>query len=254
MTVIAARAAAMAVLILPFAALAQEASPSIAVTHAALIARDRPPNSARLPIAPVPTSSMLSLPNGSTAPVSDIAALGPMKVRSATAEWTGGEFKLTAMRARSLPATSAAQSFEYRHFGLLAIQLGAAQQISARDTLSLGATFAVERRRPAFIVSPHRNYRSDERAIALHWSRDNRFDFAASLFDAGPAKNRTPVERIADLAGGAPRAVRGWRLTASMHPAGDPERLSVGIDFRQQQDRDVQHRGARVQIFLRQKF
>lgn len=111
-----------------------------------------------------------------------------------------------------------------------------------------------ERRRPAFIVGSHRNYRTDERVAALHWTHDNRFDLAGSLFDTGPATTRTAAERIADIAAGASRSVAGWGLTANCYPAGESDRLSVGVEFRDQQDRDVQHRDARIQIFLRQRF
>lgn len=253
MTAIATRAAAIVALLFPFASLAQEASPSVAVTHAALTATERSAGRTPALILPAPASSS-SIPVGLGVPVVDMAALGSVKSRSAGTAWTGGGFKLTAMRGRSVPANSAAQTFEYRRFGLIAFGLGAAQEVSARDLLTLGATYAVERRRAAFIVAPRRSYRTDERAVALHWIRDDRFDLGATLFDTGPAKRRSPVERIAELAGGAPRAVRGWGLTASVHPAGDPKRLSVGIDFRAQRDRDVQHKDARVQIFLRQKF
>lgn len=245
MTAIATRAAAIVAVLFPFASLAQEASPNIAVTHAALGAAERQVGRPPAPTLPTPPPSLL---------VVNTAALGPVKSRSAGTEWTGGGFKLTAMRARSVPANSAAQSFEYRRFGLMALGLRAAQQVSARDTLTLGATYAVERRRPGFIVARRRNYRTDQRAVELHWIRDNRFDLGATLFDTGPAKRRSPVERIAELAGGASHSARGWGLAASVHPAGDPERLSIGIDFRQQQDRDLQRPDARVQIFLRQKF
>lgn len=253
MTAIATRTAAIVAVLFPFASLAQEASPSIAVTHAALGASERQ-NGGRPPTAILPPPSPSSQPVDVSLPTIDRAALGPVKSRSAGTEWPGGGFKLTALRARSLPATAAAQSFEYRRFGLMALGLGAAQQISARDTLTLGASYAIERRRPGFIVARRRNYRTDQRAVELHWIRDDRFDLGATLFDTGPARHRSSVERIAELAGGASRSVRGWGLTASVHPAGNPERLSVGIDFRQQQDRDFQRPDARAQIFLRQKF
>lgn len=252
MTAIATRAAAIVAVLFPFASLAQEASPSIAVTHMALGASERQVGRPPAPI--LPASPPAPLPVDLSLPTVDTATLGRVKSRSAGTEWTGGGLKLTAMRARSGPATAAAQSFEYRRFGLMALGLSAAQQTSERDTLTLGATYAVERRRPGFIVARRRNYRTDERAVALHWIRDDRFDLGATLFDTGPAKRRSPVERIAELAGGAPRSVRGWGLTASVHPAGDPHRLSIGIDFRQQQDRDLQRPDARLQIFLRQKF
>lgn len=251
MKAMATRAATIAALLFPFASLAQEASQSIAVTHAALTAAEQRasrPTPFILPAAPSPRPVDLNLLADGR------AKLASVKGRSAGTDWTGGDIKLTAMRGRSAPATPAAQSFEYRRFGLIALGLGVAQQISGRDTLTLGAAYGVERWRPAFIVAPRRNYRTDQRAIELRWTRDDRFDLGASLFDTALAKRRSPVERIAELAGGAPRAVRGWGLTASMPPAGDGDRLLFGIDFRDQQDLDLQRPDARVQIFLKKKF
>lgn len=252
MRALATGAAAMSALLFPCSSMAEEAAPNLVITHVtpANAARSR----ARVPVVipPVDHSTADSYPMMTTH--GGNAVLGVIKSRTSSREWEGGAFHLAAMRGRSVPATTAAQSFDYQRFATIAVGADLSQDISDRDSLTLAGTYVAERRRPAFVVSTHRNYRTDERAAVLHWTRDDRFDLAGALFDTGPAKTRTAVERIADLAGGAPRAVRGWGLTASLYPSGNPERLSVGIDFRDQQDRDFQHQDARVQIFLRKKF
>lgn len=252
MRALAIRAAAIAAMLHPYALMAQEAAPNIAVTRVAPANFGRAPSRLPLPVfsadhTPAAPSPMIML-NG------DVAMLGTIRSQSRGREWDGGAFHLAAIRGRSECARTAGQSFEYQRFAMMAIGADMSGDISDRDTLTLAGTYAAERRRPAFIVGPHRYYRTDERAVVLHWTRDDRLDLAGTLFDTGPVNTRTVVERIADLAGGAPRAVRGWGLTASLYPAGEPGRLSVGIDFRDQQDRDVQHQDARVRVFLRQKF
>ena len=252
MRALATGAAAIGALLLPSSVMAQEAVPNIAVTHSALINPVRLQD--RVPVAILPIDHSATGPYPVMSTTGDTAVLDVIKSHASGREWEGGAFHLAAMRGRSVHATTAAQSFDYQRFAMIAVGADLSQAISDRDTLTLVGTYAAERRRPAFVVSTHRNYRSDERAAALRWTHDNRFDLAGTLFDTGPAKTRTAVERIADLAGGAPRAVRGWGLTASLYPSGTSGRLSVGIDFRDQQDRDIQHRDARVQIFLKQKF
>lgn len=239
-------------LLLPGSSIAQEAATNIVVTHVALSNSARP--RARVPLAILPAERSMTGSSSTVTTSSGVAALGIVKSHAVGREWEGGSFHLVAMRGRSESAKTAAQSFDYQRFAMMAIGADVSQDISNRDTLTLAGTYAAERRRPAFIVGPQRYFRTDERAAALHWTRDDRLDLAGTLFDTGPAKPRTAAERFADLAGGAPRAVRGWGLTASLYPTREPGRLSVGIDFRDQQDRDVQHRDARVQIFLRQKF
>lgn len=251
MWALATRAAAIGALLLPCSLMAQEATPNIAITHAIPAASGRPRPMmppAILPADHPPPPAPIISPSG------DVAALGTIKIRSGAGEWAGGAFRLAAMRGRSAHAATAGQSFDYDHFAMMALGADLTRSLSARDTLTLAGSYAVELRRPAFIVSAHRNYRTDERAVALHWTRDDHFDLAGTLFDTGPAKHRTEVGRIADLAGGAPRAVRGWGLTASLFPSANPERLSVGIDFRDQQDSDIGHRDARVLILLRRAF
>lgn len=252
MRALATGAAGMSALLFPGSLMAQEAAPNIAVTHVALSNPDH--SWGRGPLAIPPSEHLETSTSEAMMTNGGVAALGIVKSHAVGREWEGGAFHLAAMRGRSESARTAAQSFDYQHFAMMAIGADVSENISDRDTLTLAGTYAAERRRPAFIVGPHRYYRTDERAAVLHWTRDDRFDLAGTLFDTGPAKLRTAAERIADLAGGAPRAVRGWGLTASLYPTGEPGRLSVGIDFRDQQDRDVQHRDARVQIFLRQKF
>lgn len=252
MRVLATGAAAMSALLFPGSLMAREAAPNIAVTHVALPNPAR--SGARAPLAILPAEDLATSTSEAMTTSGGVAVLGIVKSHAVGREWEGGSFHLAAMRGRSESARTAAQSFEYQRFAMMAIGADVSRDISDRDTLTLAGTYAAERRRPAFIVGPHRYYRTDERAAVLHWTRDDRLDLAGTLFDTGPAKPRTAAERFADLAGGAPRAVRGWGLTASLYPTGEPDRLSVGIDFRDQQDRDIGHRDARVQIFLRKKF
>jgi len=252
MKALAIGAAAIVILLFPCPLTAQEGAPNITITHVALAGFWRQPTMARLPIVPVDHPATISPP--SMVQSSDVAAIGTIKSHAGGGEWAGGTFHLAAMRGRSASGATTGQSFEYRRFAMMAVGADMTGDISARDALTLAGTYAVERRRPAFIVSPHRNYRTDERAVSLHWTRDDRLDLAGTLFDTGPAKQRTAVERIADLAGGAPRMAHGWGLTASLYPSGQPGRLSMGIDFRDQQDGDVQRRDARLQLFLKEKF
>jgi hypothetical protein len=252
MRALAIRAAAVAAMLDPCALMAQEAAPNIAVTHSAPVHYGR--TSMRSPVAAFSADHIPAAPSPIIMLNGDVAMLGTIRSQSGGREWDGGAFHLAAMRGRSESARMAGQSFEYQRFAMMAIGADLSRDISDRDTLTLAGTYVAQRWHPAFIVGPHRYYRTDERAVALHWTRDDRLDLAGTLFDTGPANRRTAVERITDLAGGAPREVRGWGLTASLYPAGEPGRLSVGIDFRDQQDRDIQRQDARVQIFLRQKF
>lgn len=250
MTALATRAAIWAMLLPPCSSMAQEAAPNMAITHGVIAQRtpERAPLAMPPPDLPATDAPPLTIQS------SDMAALGNVKSHGGGLEWAGGAFRLAAMRARRASATTAAQSFEYRRFSMMAIVSDLTEAISARDTLSLSASYAAERRRPAFVVGPRRNHRTDERALAMRWTRDDRLDLTASLFDTGPARIRSPVERIADLSGGAPRSVRGWGMTASLDSPGEPGRFSVGVDFRDQQDRDIQHHDARVQISLKETF
>lgn len=242
-----------AIVILPFPCppMAQEAAGNVSIKHVALAETWRQPTPA-LPTVPVDRPATI-LPS-SIVQSGDVAAIGTIRSHAGGGEWAGGTFHLAAMRGRSVSGATAGQRFEYRRFSMMAVGADMTGDISARDALTLAGTYAVERRRPAFIVGPHRNYRTDERAVTLHWTRDDRLDLAGTLFDIGPAKHRSMVERIADLAGGAPRMARGWGLAASIYPAGSPGRLPMGIDFRDQQDGDVQRRDARLQLFLKEKF
>lgn len=252
MKALATGAAAMSALLLPCSVVAKEPGPNIAITHAALADSARP--QARAPGVTPPREPSVPYMPLAIATSRNLAALGISKDSSVDGEWAGGAFHLAAIRGRSESVKMAGQNFEYQHFSLMAIGADTSLDISDRDTLTLAGSYIAERRRPAFIVGSHRNYRTDERVAALHWTHDNRFDLAGSLFDTGPATTRTAAERIADIAGGASRSVAGWGLTASHYPAGESDRLSVGVEFRDQQDRDVQHRDARIQIFLRQRF
>ena len=256
MKALATGTAAMSILLTPCSLMAQEAAPNIAITHAALAASARPQATARISVLTIEKSATDISPDLSPAStiMDGFAGLAAVKGQSIDRGWDGGAFHLAAMRGRSAAERTAGQSFDYQHFAAVAVGTGVSGEISDRDRLTLGGIFAAELRRPAFIVGPHRNFRTDERVAALHWTRDTRFDLAGFLFDSGPAKPRTAVERIADLAGGARRSVGGWGVTASLFPSREPERLTVGIDVRDQQDRDVGHRDARMQIFLRKKF
>lgn len=152
MRTFASCAAALGSLLVPASVMAQEARPNIAGTHAALAVRG--PAQAGTKWLDQPGGTPATAPTPMMSWNGDIAALGTMKSRSADLEWAGGAFHLTALRGRSGPIATAAQSFEYRRFAMVALGAVATQSLSARDALTLAATYAAERRRPRSSSAP----------------------------------------------------------------------------------------------------
>jgi hypothetical protein len=71
-------------------------------------------------------------------------------------------------------------------------------------------------------------------AFTTSWTHDDHIRLGISGFDIRPNKTRNNLERIVELGGGAPFAVRGLALTAGVSPTHNLQTFSIGFDLRQQ--------------------
>jgi hypothetical protein len=81
----------------------------------------------------------------------------------------------------------------------------------------------------------HNVSQSQDVALSTSWTHGDQFRLGISGFDTRPNKTRDDLGRIVELGGGAPFAVRGLGLTASMSPTHNLQTFSIGLDVRQQQ-------------------
>ena len=141
--------------------------------------------------------------------------------------------------------------------------MGLVQEISGRDSLSVGMSYALENRRPSINIAAHNIYRTGNVATTLSWTHDAGFRLSTSLFATKPVRVSSQPERLVELAGGAPLSAQGASLTASFSPSHDPVKLNYGIDLRSQRisPSDAALFGApsgrsdaRFEFFLRKSF
>lgn len=192
-----------------------------------------------------------------------MAGAATIRTQSRAHEWDGGSLTLNTMRAKSRPRTDGPALFNFNRFAVLATDLGVVHDLDASNSVSLGLSYAQERRRPSLIVAAHKAYKTHNTAVTLGWTHNATFRLSASLFATRFNRNRSERERMVQLAGGAPLATRGMALTASFSPTRDPDQNSYGVELRSQSlaQRDAGligvaagRRDARVGIFLRQSF
>ncbi len=162
---------------------------------------------------------------------------GTTKIRThhITLSWGSGALTLNTVRAKSPRRPDAMAVLNFNRFAVWNTDAGVVQDLDSANSLSLGLSYAQERRRPSFSVAGHNSYKTNNSAITLGWKREDSFALNASLFSTKPNRSRSLNERIVELAGGAPITARGMALTATFGSTHDPAALSFGIDLRRQQ-------------------
>jgi hypothetical protein len=180
--------------------------------------------------------------------------LGKVRQSSAGIEWAGGGLRVSALYAKSLHPATNTNFYNYNRFAEMAGSASLFQEIGTRDSVSLGATLALDRRRPAFVVAAHNHYRTLDRAATISWQHGDSFRLSGGLFSSTPNGSRTFAERFVELAGGAPRNTQGYGLVAQFSPADASDALTVGFDFRNERDADAGHRSSRVALFVKEAF
>lgn len=186
-----------------------------------------------------------------------------IKARSMSHDWQDGSLTLDIMRAKSqrrqddLPATN------FNRYSVMATDIGLVQDVSGRDSVSFGLSYALENRRPSINIAAHNIYRTSNVAATFGWTHDSKFRLATSLFATKPTNARSAPERLVEIAGGAPFSAEGVSLTASFSPTSDPAKFSYGIDIKSQKmsQSDADLFGARsgrsdmrLGLFLRKSF
>jgi len=148
---------------------------------------------------------------------------------------TFGDLAISLATVRSKAVRIAGLSnFAHPRFASFEADLGLTADLGKRDTLGLSGNWALERRRPSIKAGGHNHYESQSRAVTLSWAHDDAFHLALSAFDVHPSSRQSPMERLSDLAAGSPRAAKGMALTIVRSIGHDPDRLSIGLDLRQQ--------------------
>jgi hypothetical protein len=188
--------------------------------------------------------------------------MGP-KTQSLAHEWRNGSLMMNTMRAKSLRLADRELRLNFNRFSVWGADLGLVHDLNGKQSVSLGVSYALERRRPSFSVAPHNAYYTTHKAITLGWTRDGTFRLNASLFSSQLNRQRSERERIVELAGGAQPASSGMALIASVSPTRDLDHLAYGIDLRSQSfaQRDAvlagftpSRRDARVGLFVKRAF
>jgi hypothetical protein len=186
-----------------------------------------------------------------------------IKARSISHDWQDGSLTLNIMRAKSQRRRDDLPSTNFNRYSVMATDIGMVQEVSGRDSVSFGLSYALENRRPSINISAHNIYRTSNVAATLGWTHDSKFRLATSLFATKPTNTRSTPERLVEIAGGAPFSTQGVSLTASFSPTSDPAKSSYGIDIRSQKmsQSDATLFGApsgrsdpRVGIFLHKAF
>ncbi len=238
-TIFAVTALAIAKTVMPSAAQAQDAKPILAQKA------DRPE------LASAPFSFRL------------VEKAAKIKARSMSHDWQDGSLAFNIMRAKSQRRQDDLPSFNFNRYSVMATDIGMVQEISGRDGISLGLSYALENRRPSINIAAHNIYRTSNVAATLGWVHDSKFRLSASLFAMKPMTQRSTPERLVEIAGGAPLSAQGVSMTASFSPTHDPAAFSYGVDITGQRigQKDaalfgapVGRSDARVALFLRKSF
>lgn len=157
-----------------------------------------------------------------------------IKTRSASHDWLDGSLTLNIMRVKSQRLPGDLPALNFNRYAAMATDIGMVRDISGRDTLSLGLSYALENRRPSMNIAAHNIYRTSNVAATLGWTHDSAFRLSTSLFATKPNYSRSMPERLLELAGGAPLSAQGVSLTASFSPVREQARLNYGIDIKRQ--------------------
>lgn len=186
-----------------------------------------------------------------------------IKARSMSHDWQDGSLTLNIMRAKSQRRRDDLPSPNFNRYSVMASDIGVVQEVSGRDSVSFGLSYALENWRPSINIAAHNIYRTSNMAATLGWTHDSKFRLTTSLFATKPTSTRSAPERLVEIAGGAPFSAQGVSLTASFSPTSDPAKVSYGIDIRSQKmsQSDAALFGApsgrsdaRFGLFLRKSF
>ncbi len=175
-----------------------------------------------------------------------LAGANVPKEKSFSYNWGDGAVVLGTMRTKSLRNIYGSKLSGINRFSAAEAKIGIFEEIGPRDNLAFSASYGLERRRPSLFLGRHNVSRSQDVAFSTLWTHDDQLRFGISGFDIRPNKMWSDLERIVELGGSAPLAVRGLALTASSSPTRNLQTFSIGFDLRQQQHsaRDAEVIGA----------
>jgi hypothetical protein len=164
-----------------------------------------------------------------------LAGANVPKEKSFSYSWGDGAIMFGTARTKSLHNIFGSKLSGINRFSVAEAKIGVFEEIGSRDSLAFSASYGLERRRPSLFLGRHNVSRSQDMAFSTSWTHDDQFRLGISGFDTRPNKTRDDLERIVELGGGAPLAVRGLAITASISPVHNLQAFSIGLDVRQQQ-------------------
>lgn len=186
-----------------------------------------------------------------------------IKKRSMSHDWQDSSLTVKIVRAKSQRRSNDLPSPNFNRYSVMATDIGMVQEVSGRDSISAGLSYALENRRPSINIAAHNIYRTGNIAATFGWTRDSAFRLATSVFSTEPITQHSDPERLVEIAGGSPLSTQGVSLTASFSPIRDLANFSYGLELRNQliAQRDAALFGgssgrsdARLAVFLRKSF
>ena len=197
-----------------------------------------------LEVAQRPAKWLLSAPAPRAVSVPEAVRTSPFRNRLTTETSTPkitvfsadiGDVTMSLATTRSKAVRiNGLSSFAHHRFASMEADIGLEAPVSSRDTLGLAGNWSLERRRPSFKAGAHNHHKTMGRALTLGWTHDENLRLSLSAFDVRPSGSRSAAERFSDLAAGSPRAAKGIGFTMTRSASHDPDRLSFGLDLRQQ--------------------
>jgi hypothetical protein len=186
-----------------------------------------------------------------------------VKTRAMMHDWQDGYLMINATRAKSTFSSNDRSSPGFRRYSAMATDIGIVREISGRESISAGLSYALESRRPGFNIAAHNVYRTGNMAATLAWTRDSAFRLGTSIYTTRPLARRNVPERLVEIAGDAPLSAHGVSLTASHSPIHNLTKLRFGIELKGQRmsegdaailGRPKGRSDARVALFYRKSF
>jgi hypothetical protein len=160
--------------------------------------------------------------------------------------WSDGAIMFSATRTRSLRKFYGSKVPSINRFSAAEAQIGVIEHVGPNDSVELSTSYVLERRRQSLFVGRHNVFGTQDVALTTSWTHDGEFRMSISGFDTRPTKVRGNLARIVELGGGAPLAVRGFALSASLSPTQSLQTFAIGLDVRrlQHSTRDAEVIGA----------
>jgi hypothetical protein len=93
-----------------------------------------------------------------------------------------------------------------------------------------------ERKKPISLFPSRRHFAWDAQSFGLGLAHDDRFIASVSHFSTDPSRNRTPTERMVDLAGSGMQQATGMAFTVASIQTVSQHDLTYGFGVRQQQN------------------